>query len=268
MRRTSVVRRAADVEARFRELTTAPLRRGLVATLAAGLLTVAALLHPVLVALVVLVAVIFFATGWMRLLGLPSRRRGIPVIFGIGLLAVVVVLVTRDADHLVLTVAAAIIAAFLLEMSRTDGRPRLVEDVSGLVSGCVVALCGAGWITVSELDPVLTVTAALVLAAVSALAAIPVAGRRVVLASPVVGLAVAFLAHLAAVEVLVPRGVPGLATATVLVLGASVGLLAGSVQVILSWLPSSGRRRAAMAAALTPVLLIGVPLELVARFLA
>lgn len=268
IRRTEVARRAADVERRFLELTTVPLRRGMVAATAALALAAAATLHHVLVAGVVLVVVVLFALGWMRLLGLPSRRRGIPVITAVGVTALVVTTWTVNPDHLVLTTAFAVVAAFLLEMGRGDGRPRLVEDVSGLVAGSVVTVCGAGWVTVAEARPVLATTAALVVALVSLLAALPLPGRRVMVFAPVVGALAALAGHVLAADLLSLSGPDVRGHLVALGLGAALGLVTGTVQVILSWLPSSGRKRPAAAAALTPVLLMGVPLELVATYVS
>lgn len=263
------------VERRVRALTTAPLRRSFVATGAAVLLALAALVGPWGVAIVMVGLQIWFASGWMRLLGLPSVHRGAAVVSLIGVAATAISLGTRDPQLLVLTLAAGVVAAFVVEMRRQDGRPRLVEDISGIVGGTVAVTCGAGWIIVSDHHPLLTVAAALALAASSGLGATPLRGRRIMLLGLPLGAVVAVVGGVGAAWLL-PR--IGLAPApaagqpvTILVglalLGLGIGAVTTTLQVLLTWLPSSGRRRPAAAAALLPVLLVGVPLELIGMIL-
>lgn len=261
-----------SLEKRVRALTTAPIRRGLVATGAAGALAVAALVSPWLVAVVMVALQLWFTAGWMRLLGLPSQSAGGVVIMVSGVIAVGISLGTRDPKHLVLAIAAGLIAAFVVQMLRQDGRPRLVEDLSGIIGGAIAATCGAGWVIAAGHYPLFTFAAAVTISAVAAVAALPFYGRRVILISIPVGAVVSVLAGAVVVSLLMGMGLveapenPSGAWEPLMLalLGGGIGLVTTMLHVLLSWLPSSGRRRPAAAAALLPVLLIGVSLEFLA----
>lgn len=228
------------------------------ATLAAAALAVTAHVSPWAMAAVLLVAVVFFGLGWPRLLALPSLRGGPAVIIGTGVAAVATAVLAPDPEYTAMVMAAGIVAAFVHQMMRKDGRPRLVEHVSGVVGGCVSVLCGSGWIHAAAGNPAPTTAAAVAIALAAAVSATHLRGRMVIILGPLAGalggLVVGVLAE-------------PLSPVAALLIGAGAGLVCASLHVLLSWLPSSGRKRPATAAALLPVLLVGVPLELLTRLL-
>ena len=90
-----------------------------------------------------------FALGWPSLVGLPFRIGSTVVVAVGGIGAVVVVHLTEDQPYLrflPVVFAAAILLSFVNELVRRDGRERLVESVSGTVTGTLVAVAAAGWV--------------------------------------------------------------------------------------------------------------------------
>ncbi len=124
-------------------------------------------------------AVLVLAIGWAVLLDLPDPRGTAVVVAVTGWAALAVADANRAQDRPLATfagvVAFAVLAAFAHELLRRDGRPRLVESVTGTFSGQVVALLAAGW--------VLLPAAAAGVAAV-AVAAVAVGAARLVSAIP------------------------------------------------------------------------------------
>jgi hypothetical protein len=93
-----------------------------------------------LVVAVVLVCAVL-AVGWTTLLDLPSPRGTTTVVSASGALAAVAVGLTRDEprlEWLAPALAAAVVAEFVHQLGRRDGRPRMVESVCGSVAGVVV----------------------------------------------------------------------------------------------------------------------------------
>lgn len=251
-------RRAAARES-LRSAANRPTRRGAVATVAAAALAVTAFISPWAMAAVLIVAVVFFGLGWLRLLGLPSLRGGPAVIIATGVAAVLLAVLAPDPEYAAIVMAGGIIGAFVHQMMRKDGRPRLVEHVSGVVGGCVSVLCGAGWIHAATIHTSAATAAAIAIALAAVVSASRLPGRSVILLGPIAGAVGGLGTGLVA---------DSLGVVTGALIGAGVGLVCASLHVLLSWLPSSGRKRPATAAALLPVLLVGVPLELVSRLLA
>ena len=86
-----------------------------------------------------------FAVGWPALLGLPARTGASVVVALGGAGGVARGGLTRGEPvlrGLPVVVALAVLLAFVNELARTDGRPRLVESVAGSVSGVLVAVRG------------------------------------------------------------------------------------------------------------------------------
>ena len=86
--------------------------------------------------------------GWTRLLQVPTG-------WGLGMIVALTgvvggLLVTIDGEDGVRwippTLAIGVIVAFVHQMGRRDGRPRLVESVSATVIGQTVVLMGTGWL--------------------------------------------------------------------------------------------------------------------------
>jgi hypothetical protein len=130
-------------------------------------------------ALVVLVV----AIGWPVLLQLPDVRGTSLVIVLTGWAAVGVAwLSAGDARPLAtfaIVVAFAVLAAFAHELIRRDGRPRLVESVTGTLSGQVAAVLAAGWVLLPDSAPGVAgvVVAAAAAGAARLVTGLPLPGR-------------------------------------------------------------------------------------------
>jgi hypothetical protein len=86
--------------------------------------------------------------GWTRLLQVPVGWGVGWVVTATGAVGALVVALGGE-EALVwipVTFALGIIAAFVHQMGRQDGRPRLVESVSATVTGQAVVLLGTGWL--------------------------------------------------------------------------------------------------------------------------
>jgi hypothetical protein len=157
----------------------------------------------------------------------------------------------------------ALMLAFLAEMLRRDGRPRLVESVSGTVAGAVVAVAAAGWVAAGRSEPgtALVVAAAAALAAAAAVSAIR-AGRLAVV------VAVAAVAVAGGVGAAAGAVLPGLDVVVGLVAGVVTGAVVAAVRLLLVRLPELSDRWAGAAAAVVPVAVAGVLVFAVGRALA
>jgi len=233
--------------------------RAAVTALAAAAVAVAGYLSHVALEALVLALGLTFAAGWSRLLGLPTARGGTIVI---GMTAVASVLLVRFGvlADLALVAGLAVVAAIVHQMVRRDGRPRLVESLSGIVTGAVVTVSAAGWlgIGVEREAAELIVTAAATIAGAAAVTAlrvpVPVIGGLAALVGGGLGAAIGWL--------LVSVGlVPGL------LVGLAAGILTAALHILFGQFPASHRIRPALAAALLLVLVSGVPVYLVSRLL-
>lgn len=110
-----------------------------------GLLALSAFAAPVLVALTVALAGVVVAWGWVGLLALPSPR-GTATVLLVGVTATVVTAGLTRSDPFLRWVPAAlagsVLVAFVHQLARRDGRPRLVESIASTVAA--VALLGSG----------------------------------------------------------------------------------------------------------------------------
>ncbi|UNX54523.1 hypothetical protein MF406_16790 [Georgenia sp. TF02-10] len=239
-------------------LVGAPSRAAVTALGAAVLALAGYLSGDLLTGLVVLLGLLL-ALGWPRLLALPT---GPGVTAVIALVAVAAAAAARFAslDALALVMGLAVIAAFVHEMLRRDGRPRLAESVSGAVTGAVVVVSAAGWVT-AEAGPgsPLVVTAAATIAAAAAVTAVPAPTALVAgLATAAAAAAGVVAGAILPVVGMVPGGLVGLGT----------GIITAALHVLFGRFPASGRVRPAVAAAVLPVLVVGVPVHLVGQLLA
>lgn len=130
---------------------------------AAGSVVLAALLalagyagSSVLLAAAALV-VLVVAIGWPVLLQLPDVRGTSLVIVLTGWVAVFVAWWgaggIRPLATFAIVLAFAVLAAFTHELIRRNGRPRLVESVTGTLSGQVAAVLAAGWVLLPDAAP-------------------------------------------------------------------------------------------------------------------
>ncbi len=148
---------------------------------------------PVLGVAVLLVSGLL-AWGWPVLLDLPAPRGTFATLVVAAVLCDgAVVLTTEDPwlEWLPLAAAGAVLLAFGHQLLRTDGRPRLVESLSGEVMGVALIACAAATIalprTEGGADTVLALSAAAAATAVVEL--LPFPERLLVLPSVVLATA-------------------------------------------------------------------------------
>lgn len=247
-----------------RALVTRPLV--VLATVAfAALVALTGYASPGFVALAVALGGFVLAWGWPALLSLPSPR-GTTGVLAVGtVLMTVAVFLTRDDPFLQWVSAAmavAVVVAFLHQLMRRDGRPRLTESIAATVGGLAVVSAGV------------------------ALAPLPhVRGGSDALAAAMAGLAVGALADPLiglrplrqwALFIAMALG-GGAALAVGLASGhlrpapaALLGLLAAAVshasRRVMAVLPSAGLPRAQLALATASSLLVGVVSYVVVRY--
>jgi hypothetical protein len=215
-------------------------------------------------ALAVGFASVVLAWGWVRLTDAPSPHVA-AVVTGAGAVAISAAAgLTRTDPYLVwvpVAVAVSVIAAFLHQVFRRGGRPRLTEGVVASVGALAVMASGAAFIPLPHyphggpwaLVSVLGVAAA-------ALPALLLGGRLapgwVLLAALVLGTVAAVIAAVVATGL--PLG--GAALVGVLVAGISHSTL----RVLLA-LPGARTAQGAVAAGAAGVLMVGVVVYLLAR---
>ncbi|WP_425955939.1 hypothetical protein [Xylanimonas sp. McL0601] len=208
--------------------------------------------------------VLLLVIGWSRLSAAPAPGGATVVVLLAGLGAAAVAWRTQGEPvlrHLPIVIAMALVLAFLAEMLRRDGRPRLVESVSGTVAGAFVAVAAAGWVaTVRSVGgSALVVTAAVAIAVAAAVSALPVArgwlGALVAVAAAAVAGAVAGTV------------VPDVEPLTGLIAGVAGGLGVATLRILVERLPEVRSLRAGLTAATVPVALGGMLVFAVGRVL-
>src|SRR5690625_3722960 len=87
-----------------------------------------------------------FALGWPGRLGLPARRGTTVLLLLTVAVGVALQVATRDLAYAALWFGLVVVASFVLQLLRRDGRPRLVESEIGRAScrGGVEVGDGAG----------------------------------------------------------------------------------------------------------------------------
>jgi hypothetical protein len=236
----------------------------------AGLLTVTAFAGPVLVAVAVALAAGVVAWGWSGLLGLPSPR-GTAFVLAVGSAAAIgTALATRDAPFLEwmpAALAGSMIVAFLHQLARRDGRPRLVESIASNTTGIAIVVSGASLVVLPRSQHGAWVVA-LASSAVALSAATDLAGssRRLSRRSRVWLLPVGMLAGgVVAIVIGELSGTAGWGAAALLgVLSAGVS---HAVRRVLALLPAISAARSQLVSASASVLTVGVVVYVVGRLL-
>ena len=239
-----------------RALVARPL--SIAATIAfAALVALTGYASPQFVALAVALAGFVLAWGWPLLLSLPSPR-GTTAVLAIGtVLMTGTALATRDDPYLQwmpAALAVSVIVAFLHQLMRRDGRPRLTESVAAVTSGLAIISAGTALTPIPH-----------ALQGEHALAA-TMAGLGVgALADPCVSIPrvrqwALFIAMLigggAAVVVAVLAG--DLLVGPAALLGLLAAAISHAARRVLAPLPATAMPRAQLAGAATSSLLIGV----------
>lgn len=224
--------------------------RGTVLAVAAALLAVSSVLDPWGTPIVLGLAIILFAWGWPHLLGIPGAFGASIVVGASGLAALVFSGFFESARPVVPALGIGVLAAFVQQMTRRDGRERLVDAITGTVAGVVIAGSGAAWVAIDPLaggvETLLVASAAMCAGALAHFlpGSETVVRGAIVVAAALVGLGIGALLSVS----LIAAGAVGLA------LG---GLLAATHTVFgLRTEPHPG---SVPAAALAPLLAIGLP---------
>jgi hypothetical protein len=98
--------------------------------------------------------VLVLGIGWPRALALPHPAGSTALITATGGAALVVAATTaptaisaaQPLSALAAVVAIALLTSFLHELLRRDGRPDVVESITGTLTGQVIAVLAAGWV--------------------------------------------------------------------------------------------------------------------------
>ncbi|SDS13774.1 hypothetical protein SAMN04489860_0883 [Paraoerskovia marina] len=231
----------------------------------AALVAVAAYFGPTVLAGAATLLVLLVVIGWPALLDLPAAggTRFVIALAGFGAVATVYLTEGEQAlRNLPLVLAMALLLAFVNEFLRRDGRERLVDSVTGTVSGVVVAVAAAGWLASARGDSgvPLVVACAVGLAIAAAFAALPLRGWWSEVAT--VGVAVAAAG-------LVGWLTPDLGLARGLWAGVVAGVVVASNHLLFDRVPVVRDSRAAGVAAIcVPVAVTGAIVYVVGRVLA
>ena len=198
------------------------------------------------------------AWGWAGALGLPTPRGTVAVLVVAGLSILLSVYVPEQGNQMSLlpgALAVSTMAAFLHQLLRRDGRPRVAESVSSVVFALAVFTCSAFFVPlVSTVAGVYFMVAAL--GAVAASVLVSVVLRR---------LPEAFAPWMIP-AMMVVGGVVGGATGTVsevpwaafVVVGVLASGLSHAVRHAFSLLPTMTHARPRAVVALTSVLIVGI----------
>ncbi|NCT91290.1 hypothetical protein GXB85_10045 [Cellulomonas sp. APG4] len=209
------------------------------------------------------VLTLLLAGGWAVLLGLPSPLGSAVVIALAGAGGVLAVAATRGDPllrDLPVVLALGVLLAFVNELARQDGRLRLVESVTGTVTGVLVATAAAGWVAAGRAPggSSLVVSGAVALAIAAAVSAVPLGGWWG--AGVTAGAGTAGGAVVAAV-------MPRLDVLPGAVLGLAAGILVAALHVLYDSTPARTRPLAALAALTLPVSVSGFVVYVVGRVL-
>ena len=229
-----------------------------------GLLTISAFAGPVLVAISVALAAGVIAWGWSGLLGLPSPR-GTAFVLAVGsAMSVATALATR-VDPLLrwmpAALAASIIVAFLHQLARRDGRPRLVESIASTITAIAIVVSGASLVVLPRTpNGAWVVGLAASAMAVSALTDLVGGTRR--LRAWLLPLAM-LAGGVAAIAVGLTMG--GVTWGPAALLGVAAAGISHSVRRLLAMLPAISGSRSQLVSACASVLTGGVVIYVVGR---
>ena len=147
-----------------------------------GLIALTGYSYSVLVALAVGLIGLILAWGWPVLLALPSPR-GTTTVLAIGAVSCVAAAALMRQEPFLEWIPAALavslVAAFLHQLLRRDGRPRLTESVAATGAGLAILSIGVAYIPLPRtLGGEQTLAAAMAALAVSAFADLALGSRR------------------------------------------------------------------------------------------
>ena len=137
-----------------------------------GLLALTAFAGWIIVAATVTLAGLVVAWGWPRLLDSPSPR-GTTAVVALASVGTAAAVLASDGDpylrYVPAAVAGSVVAMFLHQLLRRDGRPRLTQSLATTAGALAVVTSGAGFIplpdTLAGPEPLALAGAALALSA-------------------------------------------------------------------------------------------------------
>jgi len=230
----------------------------------ASLLTIAGFSGPPMVALTIFFAAGIIAWGWPDLLGLPSPR-GTTLVIAVGAASAIGTTLATTTDPYLAWMPAALagsmFVAFVHQLARRDGRPRLVESIASTITAIAIVVSGASLVALPRLEHgawVVAIASAAV--AVSAIADLAGGSRRLSawllpLAMLAGGGCAIVVGHL--------LGAPGWGAAALM--GVLTAGVSHAVRRVLATLPAISGARSQLVSASASVLTCGVVVYVVGR---
>ena len=198
------------------------------------------------------------AWGWAGALGLPTPRGTVAVLLVAGLSILFSVYVPEQGDQMSLlpgALAVSIMAAFLHQLLRRDGRPRVAESVSSVVFALAVFTCSAFFVPLSSTGAgVLFVIAAL--AAVVGSVLVSVVFRR--LPEPLIPWMVPAMVLVGGIVGGAVGTLSVVSWATLALVGVLASGLSHAVRHAFSLIPTMTHARPRAVVALASVLIVGI----------
>jgi hypothetical protein len=210
---------------------------------------------------------VVLAWGWVRLTDAPSQRGAALVLAVGGLVICAAAALTRTDPYLVwvpVAVAVTVVAAFLHQVFRPGGRPRLTEGIAASAGALAVMASGAALIPVPHYPHGGQWVLVSVLGVAAAALPVLLLGRQVSAGWVLLGAVVLGTVAVVITSVLV-MGVPVGAAALV---GVLVSGISHSMMRVLFALPGARAARSAVAVGAAAVLSVGVVVYLLARIFA
>lgn len=238
-------------------MMSASFRAVVAATAATGIGVTTLTPRPLLTITVAAIAVIC-ALGWPTIVDVPARIPSTVVLLVTAAASVAVIELVRDVAWLAVVCAGAVLAAFLAQLFRRDGRPRLLEQVAGTVTGAVIVASAAGWLAIGPgpRSEALVITAAVTIAVASVVALFRLSPAWSTVASVVLATAAGLGMGLAVAAISILAGS---------LVGLATGLLVATVDRLFDHYPISSRLIPGLAAALSVVSVSGVPVYILGR---
>jgi hypothetical protein len=210
---------------------------------------------------------VVLAWGWVRLTDAPSQRGAALVLAVGGLVICAAAALTRTDPYLVwvpVAVAVTVVAAFLHQVFRPGGRPRLTEGIAASAGALAVMASGAALIPIPHYPHGGQWVLVSVLGVAAAALPVLLLGRQVSAGWVLLGAVVLGTVAVVITSVLV-MGVPVGAAALV---GVLVSGISHSMMRVLFALPGARAARSAVAVGAAAVLSVGVVVYLLARIFA
>ncbi len=213
---------------------------------------------PTTLTLAIAVTVVVIAWGWAGALDLPTPRGTVGVLLLGGLAILSSVWLPDDSTHLNWlpgALAVSIMTAFLHQLLRRDGRPRVAESVSAVLLALALFTCAAFLIPLTRTENgALLVMAAMAAAAASAV--VGVATRRLAMELR------PWIVPITLVAGGVCAGLVSLSSeaswTSFVMIGVVCAALSHAVRLVFAVLPTMAHARPRVVVALSSVLVIGI----------